>query len=344
MRLRAFGILGLSLTSLTAQIPTDGLIRNYPFSGTAMDYSVSDKDGNIFGAMLTIDRFGRVKSAYDFDNSGTDYINFPNTSLENQQYTFSIWANLSSLPPFGDRYFAFCIGSTSGDQVISYANNYYPSEDPVNGWTCHSYTNGSNSAVFTGIDANTDQWYNLVSVRDENSLKLYVNGVLINSVQDENPVYYGIGPTEFSIGCRFNGTLPFHGKIDDVKVYNRAISAEEIEALYMEGINYAYVKVTDTLEINLNLSDFDPIEYSNVIKIFPNPTQDLITINTSNLEGISDLSLRITNYLGQVIFENAINMENFTINLSNFGGAGTYLVNVLDNNNNVLESRKLVLK
>lgn len=344
MKTVLFFIFLSSFCYVFGQIPTNGLIRDYSLTGTAMDYSISDQDGTNSGASLTSDRFGRVKSAYIFDNSGSDYISFPNTNIDIDIYTYSIWANLSSLPVSGNRYFALTIGSSSGDQVISYDNNYQPGVTNYNGWTCHSYTNGTNVAVSTGSDASIDQWYNVVSVRSSSCLKLYVNGMLIDSVQDANTPYYGTGPIVFRIGSRFNGTLPFHGKIDDVKIYNRVLSAEEVTALYNEGIDYQYVKVSDTLEINLNISGFNPVEFVNTIKIFPNPTHEQITISTSNYEKISSYTLKIANSQGQELFSNLINQQTFTLNLSEFGGEGIYFVSVIDNKDKVIDTKKIVLK
>jgi hypothetical protein len=63
-------ILGLFLT---AQVPTNGLVAWYPFTGNADDHSGNGFHGTVMGASLTEDRFGNAESAYDFDGLN-DYI------------------------------------------------------------------------------------------------------------------------------------------------------------------------------------------------------------------------------------------------------------------------------
>lgn len=105
-----------------------------------------------------------------------------------------------------------------------------------------------------------------------------------------------------------------------------------------------HINVTDTLFINTNVSGITPPKDLNTIKIFPNPTKDHITINYGNFASMNGYSLKIINSLGQVVFTATINQQSSYIDLSKWSGNGVYLVNILDKQNNTIESRKIVLQ
>ena len=73
--------------------------------------------------------------------------------------------------------------------------------------------------------------------------------------------------------------------------------------------------------MNANISGFNPISYQNAIKIFPNPTNDQLTIDYgSNFSTFSGYTLKITNSLGQNVYTAAINQQQSVINLSTWTG------------------------
>jgi gliding motility-associated-like protein len=224
---------------LIAQIPTNGLLNFYPFNGNANDESGNGNNGTVHGATLTTDRCGRSDSAYYFN--GTDsYINIPIAGLTINQYTYALWALLISYPiADGDRETCISIGSLSGDQYINYGY-FYTSLNVYNGWGCGGYNIGSRQfGMAQGITPEINQWYFLVATREANKMKLYINGILVatDSLPGIIHPYYGIGPIKAFIGERFNFTLPFHGKIDDIILYNRPLTETEILNLYETSCN-----------------------------------------------------------------------------------------------------------
>ena len=136
----------------------------------------------------------------------------------------------------------------------------------------------------------------------------------------------------------------FNGKIDDIGIWNRALTQQEITDLYNGNICYQHITVTDTLIINTNLVGFNPVTYQNSIKIFPNPTNDHITINYGNYATLNNYQLRITNSLGQQMFQTTINQQSSYINLSNWTGNGIYFVHLIDPQGNTIDIRKIVLQ
>lgn len=76
----------------------DGLVAYYPFNGNANDESGSGKNGTVYGATLTQDRFGNANSAYNFN--GTDnFIETPPVGLQTgDSFTVSLWIRYELQP------------------------------------------------------------------------------------------------------------------------------------------------------------------------------------------------------------------------------------------------------
>ena len=209
-----------------------GLVACYPFNANANDESGNGNNGTLNGAVLTADRFGKANAAYNFD--GNSYIALPSDKFAFQNYSYSAWIYVSSLPANGDTYRALSIGGACGDQNIDISNNYFGNT----GFDGGGYDINTGSATVSGGAVGTlptiGKWYHVVTTRDDNNVKLFVDGILINTYTTSGKLpYYGCsGQTLANIGTRSNVVQFFTGKMDDVYLYNRAISAEEVTALY----------------------------------------------------------------------------------------------------------------
>ena len=128
--------------TLLSQIPTNGLVGYWPFSGNANDSSGNNLNGTVNGAVLTEDRFGNPSSAYSFD--GNDYILVNDDDLlsfPNNEFTFSFWVNptltqLPASPAFEEDFES--INYWGGDLSFSVQNDK---------WVRHS---GATASVGTG--------------------------------------------------------------------------------------------------------------------------------------------------------------------------------------------------
>jgi len=89
---------------------------------------------------------------------------------------------------------------------------------------------------------------------------------------------------------------------------------------------------------------YNPITYSNTIKIFPNPSNDHITIDYGDFASLNGYQLRIDNSLGQQMFQSAINQQTSYISLSTWTGNGLYFVHIIDPQGNTIDIRKIVLQ
>lgn len=102
------------------------------------------------------------------------------------------------------------------------------------------------------------------------------------------------------------------------------------------------VSVTDTLFIETTLSTSPLIQ--NTIEAFPNPTNDFLHINTGNFGVMNGYSLNIENNMGQVVFSNLINQQEFIIDLTTWSGNGVYFLKIFDPQNNQISLKKIVLQ
>jgi hypothetical protein len=104
------------------------------------------------------------------------------------------------------------------------------------------------------------------------------------------------------------------------------------------------ISVTDTLIINTSFTGIAPPNNVNTIKVFPNPASSHITIDYGNFTTMNGYVLTITNALSQVVFTTPINQQSSYIDLSTWTGNGIYFLKIVDNLNNTIENRKIVLQ
>ena len=217
---------------------TEGLVGYYPFNGNANDASGNGKNGTVSGATLTANKDGDVNSAYSFDGdqdiitiSNDDQINNPQitisamirptryTALEqdqgdNQQVIVSNapqdgWGSGFEFKTFGET-------DNNGNQYLSLG---------VTGTV-----NGNFSSQTDNIGMSLNQWSHVVYTHDDNNIKFYLNGQLVLSEDSPGTNFYNQNP--ISIGSRPSIRHVFSGGIDDVGIWNKILTAEEIEYLY----------------------------------------------------------------------------------------------------------------
>ena len=118
----------------------------------------------------------------------------------------------------------------------------------------------------------------------------------------------------------------------------------EIKNLYNGNICYQNVTVTDTLLINMTITSFNPIMYQNTIKIYPNPTQGILTIDFGNISFLNGYQMKITNSVGQQVFQTNISQKISNVNLSSFTSKGIYYVQLIDRKGTIVETKKIVMQ
>lgn len=103
------------------------------------------------------------------------------------------------------------------------------------------------------------------------------------------------------------------------------------------------VSVTDTLIINSTLNLPAP-NNNHVIKVYPNPASDHITIDNGNFALMAGYTLKIENTAGQQVFNSVINQSQFYLDISTWSGNGMYYIHLIDPQNNTITIRKIVVQ
>jgi hypothetical protein len=208
------------LAQLPSYLPTDGLVGWWPFNGNANDESGNGNDGTVNGPVLTTDRFGISNSAYNFISNTIDVGNNYTLNISNIGITVSAWINENNN---GNLWHVLGIRNQCGDFHYQLSSNNLPY-----GLAWGGITPGENSLINSGLSATSGVWNNLIGTFDGNKWKLFYNSVIIDSLI--SPVT-DIVNTSLIFGN--SGTCQyFHGKIDDIGIWNRALTQEEITALY----------------------------------------------------------------------------------------------------------------
>ncbi len=92
--------------------------------------------------------------------------------------------------------------------------------------------------------------------------------------------------------------------------------------------------------IFLSLQDFE----NNKFTIYPNPTNDLITIDCGNIVNPSGWTVKIVNLIGQESFKGIINSQQYVLPINSLGSKGVYFVKIYDNSDNLISTKKIILK
>jgi gliding motility-associated-like protein len=236
--------LGLSATTMAqnvpSYVPTNGLVGWWPFTGNVNDLSVNTNNGTVTGATLTADRFGNPNNAYSFNGTSANYIDVPhNASFDVSNVTISAWYNAID----------YGVNTTSWKRLIvskrewgGWGNSFEVNiEAPYSGtinkmqacWTI----NGVNSFLtFEDGSLLTNTWSHFVYTHDNDSAKIYLNGALVQSMAISGGLTYNTLPVRFG-GRPSDGWHPFNGDLDDIGIWNRALTACEIQDLYSSQLN-----------------------------------------------------------------------------------------------------------
>lgn len=206
------------------------IIAYYPFNGNANDESTFSNNGIVNGAILTSDRYDNANSAYFFDGVD-DFIQVPNSpqnTLGSNDFTIAVWFKSTSGNEgviFNKRNTSSCSqanGPSVGmSQTSAINNNYFASR-------IRRDRNNGDYRLNSTISVNDDMWHFGVITRQNNELKLFLDGTEITSTSIISGIDFSttldlfIGKTVYCSGNHFTGY------IDDFTMYSRALDIDEI--------------------------------------------------------------------------------------------------------------------
>jgi hypothetical protein len=228
------GCIFLGQHSWEVEVISDpSLVAYYPFNGNADDESGNGNNGTVYGAILTEDRFGNPNSAFAFNNNpdpwyleAQDYISIPDspTLRPSNDMTVAVWSKTSYSA--GRVMIAKRYGPT-------YLKSYCLWYNVGTLWFTYGASSDSGIINYSPIPT-LGEWHHLAGVWDGSHVRLYIDGIEVNNQDytvlnqyDNHPLLIGANGDENNIP---DGG--WNGQIDEVRIYNRALSATEIAALY----------------------------------------------------------------------------------------------------------------
>lgn len=257
-------------------VQTGDLVAHYPFSGNAQDESGFGHHGTVSGTKLTADRFGNPNSAYLF-NGVSDYIVVQNTNELNFQDAISVsfWMNAGKI--YTDREaHPISHGSWQNRWKISITDERIR-------WTVKS-TDGIKD-LDSDTELVTDRFYHVVALYDGADFELYIDGEL-----DAFSSFSGRISTT-SIDLTIGQVLPgeqrynFNGVLDDIRIYNYALSVPEVQELYDIGTSVRDGDKED-LAATFTLYQNYPNPFNPVTNIsFSIPAREYVTLKVFDILG-----------------------------------------------------------
>jgi Concanavalin A-like lectin/glucanases superfamily len=205
---------------------TNGLVAYYPFDGNVNDYSENTNNGVIHGSgvSFTSDRFGKPLAAVTFNADGVSYVSVArNQSFESTPITVSAWIIKPSI--------------TSDYQSVISMGEYNLGTNDLN--INFNFQNNLEFNVYREqlfIQPQYGIFNHYVVVYSGFNEKVYKDGVFVGQT---DPHAFTTRPASLGDLCFGRssrettfGYFWFNGSIDDVRLYNRALSDAEVKALY----------------------------------------------------------------------------------------------------------------
>ena len=241
---------GFSIRCVKDAEPNNNLIANYPFDGDANDLSGNDHHGMASsGVTSVIDRFGNEDKAFSF-NGVDDIVTVPNhADFNNTDLSISLFMKTSSDNIAPDNDWSFLVSKIAYQQ-----NQYYIGIDGTTDifQVASSYDTGGSiytaQTEYTPIKDNI--WHHVVGVITSDYAELYIDGQSVqkDSIKNNSQDWYMSGTGDLMLGGFNVSAYPskrgFDGSLDDIRIYNRAISQTEITELYSEGGWQGQIMVT----------------------------------------------------------------------------------------------------
>ena len=222
-----------------------GLAGFWALEGNAQDSSGNANHGTVNGASPTKGLFGQ---ALDFDGTG-DYIEVGHSASLDiaDEITLTAWA----FPEGFNGTYENSVLTKAGDSEWGFWNLHHKTTS--NGYR-FEIDNGSTQSLFEATPSSAlDQWYHIAGVYDGAELRLYINGELSNSMPASGSITGNTSPLR--IGKQFwwgSDYSYWDGILDEVSVFNRALSQEEVKSIMRNGVFWDDEKTKQKLLIGAN--------------------------------------------------------------------------------------------
>lgn len=311
----------------------------YPFNGDAIDSTGNGNDGFVNGATLTMDRFGNINSAYDFNgiNNFIEVSDSPSLQFSNNEQSICFWMKIPSIPQpqnqvgVIEKMDQHLLTDPTGESAQGFSININ-----VFGSIVYATKSGVGSLwAQAEIDSNQlfiNQSMFVCFTNDGDSIRSYLDGNKIETQPVPSGTVIGQNNVSLLIGkdrWTSNGdSMDYYlGVLDDIRFYGCALSDSEITNL----LNTFPLSIDD---------NFD----SNSLVVYPNPASGKVQIQYS-VPLRSDVTLEVFNSFGQNVYNLKTKKEegenSIYLDTKDFDCSGVYLVKL--SIGNVIQIRRLIV-
>jgi len=227
LALLAIGV-GLAVNGHAQSFLTNGLVAYFPFNGNANDASGNGHNGTAFNTTFVQNQFAQPNSAFGFDGVSS-YVEVMNYLPDMPSASFSVWVLSGHLPTAAESaHEIFGDGDTTPD--FDFRLEFQ--------WNIGLlfFCKDNSSATIPLPLLRTNSWMNIIGVADATAGKMYLwldgTPVATNSFTGNANVGYHY---RFNIGRISDGVhigRYFPGRMDNLRIYNRALSVSEVQQLY----------------------------------------------------------------------------------------------------------------
>lgn len=213
-------------------VPTDGLVGWWPFSGNADDESGHGNNGAVNNAQPAPDRIGLNASAYSFNGiDASIVVGDPLDGILDMQggpVSISVWISSAQTT----------LGSLVTKQDVSVPNSsgdYNLDLDEFGrARFAMGFGNGQGDARISVPLVNDGGWHHLVATYTPTSIDVFVDGILATSGSNaiSAPLVLDDSERPLQFGIAMPSATPYEGLLDDIGIWNRALTQQEIAALY----------------------------------------------------------------------------------------------------------------
>ncbi|WP_415327699.1 LamG-like jellyroll fold domain-containing protein [Chryseobacterium sp. MMS23-Vi53] len=324
---------------------TPSLVGNWPFAEAPLS-------GEQITDVTSFANHGTLNVAYDNanvrvpgkENNALDLATAPNTYIasiphqdqiffNNNSFTVSYWmkAPTSMIPSSSaTSLYVLCKGSFTKNTTTGATGKRFNVEIK-GGQLRYAIDDDVTKKEITSPIANyfTGNWVHVVIMRDitAHKMRIYTNGAL--SAEGDETAVTGIGETsdliignigELEFLSTANAPAPYKGAIDELKMYNYALSSTEVSNLYNQAV----------------LSNDEFSISKNVGTVYPNPVKDQIFIKLPEYKK-SNLTATLLDMTGKIVVKEKLNSDGngtFKLNMTDKKAPGNYILNVSGENLN----------
>ncbi|MEI7504384.1 MAG: RICIN domain-containing protein, partial [Paludibacter sp.] len=275
------------------------LITHLQFDGNTKDSTLHLNHAATYGAISYID--GKVAKAIMLN--GTDaFVQLPTNVANHSEITIAAWV--------------YWNGTTTGQRIFDFGNSateyMYLTPKVVLGGLRFAIKNGGSEQILNSTALPMGKWSHVAITLGASGVSMYVNGLLVATSNTININPLNFKPVLNYIG-RSQTTYPlFNGNIDDFRIYNYALSANEVA------------------QISGTIAGIENKKSNNNLILSPMPANNILNINYSTENHNSLIKISVNDLNGKLILTRDVNYSNSTrLNVSNIP-SGVYILKLIN--------------